>query len=618
MNDSKGTVPPGDARSREGAAGQGDRPDPTALPDPAELSRQMAELAGKSQRLVADFLSRQNGEGGIGMATPMAIGSAFFEMTARLISDPSPLVQAQLALWNDYVSLWQRTTQRFLGGAAEPVIEAASEDRRFRDKAWSDNALFDFIKQSYLLTARCFQGAVKNIAGLDERTARKVDFYTRQFVDAIAPSNFVMTNPEVLRATIESRGENLFNGLKNLLDDLERGKGQLAISMTDMAAFKIGENVGTTPGKVVYQNELIQLLQYAPTTKIVKRRPLLIIPPWINKFYILDLRPRNSFIRWAVEQGHTVFVISWVNPDERLAEKGFEDYMRQGPLAALDAMEQATGEREANVIGYCLGGTLLASTLAYMTAKRDRRVKSATYFVTMVDFAEAGELSVFIDEEQLHALEERMGKKGYLEARDMHTTFNMLRANDLIWSFVVNNYLLGKSPFPFDLLYWNADSTRMPAAMHSFYLRKMYQENLLVQPGGITLGGVPIDLGKIKTPAFLLSTREDHIAPWRSTYAATQIYSGPVKFVLSASGHIAGVVNPPGSKYGHWENDDNPASADEWLAGATQYPSSWWPIWEQWVAKYAGGEVPARQPGDGKLKPIEDAPGSYVKVRAED
>jgi polyhydroxyalkanoate synthase len=618
MNDSKGTVPPGDARSREGAAGQGDRPEPTVLPDPAELSRQMAELAEKSQRLVADFLSRQNGEGGIGMATPMAIGSAFFEMTARLMSDPSPLVQAQLALWNDYMSLWQRTTQRFLGGEADPVIDAASEDRRFRDKAWSDNALFDFIKQSYLLTARCVQGAVKNIAGLDERTARKVDFYTRQFVDAIAPSNFVMTNPEVLRATIESRGENLFNGLKNLLDDLERGKGRLAISMTDMTAFKIGENVATTRGKVIYQNELIQLLQYAPTTETVKRRPLLIIPPWINKFYILDLRPRNSFIRWAVEQGHTVFVISWVNPDERLAEKGFEDYMRQGPLAALDAMEQATGEREANVIGYCLGGTLLASTLAYMTAKRDRRVKSATYFVTMVDFAEAGELSVFIDEEQLHALEERMGKKGYLEARDMHTTFNMLRANDLIWSFVVNNYLLGKSPFPFDLLYWNADSTRMPAAMHSFYLRKMYQENLLVQPGGITLGGVPIDLGKIKTPAFLLSTREDHIAPWRSTYAATQIYPGPVKFVLSASGHIAGVVNPPGSKYGHWENEDNPPSADEWLAGATQYPSSWWPIWEQWVAKYAGGEVSARQPGDGKLKPIEDAPGSYVKVRAED
>jgi len=523
-----------------------------------------------------------------------------------------------MSFWSDYLILWQRTTQRMLGGEAEPVIEVPSEDRRFRDKAWSDNAVFDFIKQSYLLTARSIQSAVKNVEGLDDGAARKVDFYTRQFVDAIAPSNFVMTNPEVLRATIESRGENLLNGLKNLLGDLERGKGRLAISMTDMAAFKIGENVATTPGKVIYQNDLIQLLQYTPTTETVKRRPLLIMPPWINKYYILDLRPRNSFIRWAVEQGHTVFVISWVNPDARLAEKSFEDYLREGPLAALDAMEQATGEREANVIGYCLGGTLLASTLAYMTAKRDNRVKSATYFVTMVDFKEAGELSVFIDEEQLHALEERMEKKGYLEAREMHTTFNMLRANDLIWSFVVNNYLLGKSPFPFDLLYWNADSTRMPAAMHSFYLRKMYQQNLLAQPGGITLGGVPIDLRKIKTPSFLLSTREDHIAPWRSTYAATQIYSGPVKFVLSASGHIAGVVNPPGGKYGHWQNDSNPPASGAWLASATQYPDSWWPAWEQWVAQYSGGEVPARQPGDGKLAPIEDAPGSYVKVRAED
>jgi polyhydroxyalkanoate synthase len=327
--------------------------------------------------LVADFLTRQGGEergGGLGMADPMAIGAAFFEMTARLMSDPSRLVQAQVSLWNDYMRLWQNTTTRLLGGAAEPVVEPASEDRRFRDQAWSDNALFDFIKQSYLLTARSIQGAVKEVEGLDQRTARKVDFYTRQFVDALAPSNFVLTNPEVLRATFESRGENLLNGLKNLLDDLEHGKGQLHISMTDMAAFKIGENVAATPGKVVYQNDLIQLIQYAPTTETVKRRPLLIMPPWINKFYILDLRPRNSFIRWAVGQGHTVFVISWVNPDERLARKTFEDYMHEGPLAALNAIEQATGERGVNVIGYCLGGTLLASTLAYMAAKRDNRI----------------------------------------------------------------------------------------------------------------------------------------------------------------------------------------------------------------------------------------------------
>jgi polyhydroxyalkanoate synthase len=587
-------------------------------PDLPELSQQMTDIAEKSRHLVAEFLKRQSAENGMGMADPLSIGAAFFEMTARMMSDPSRLVQAQLSLWNDYMTLWQRTAQRFLGGSAEPIIEPPAGDRRFRDKAWTDNTLFDFIKQSYLLTARWLQGTVKQVDGIDERTARKVDFYTRQFVDAIAPSNFLLTNPEVLRATIESRGENLINGLKNLLDDLERGKGRLAIKMTDMAAFRIGENIAVTPGKVVFQNELLQLIQYEPATAMVKRRPLLIIPPWINKFYILDLRPANSFIRWAVGEGHTVFVVSWVNPDERLAAKTFADYMREGPLAALGAIEQATGEREANVIGYCLGGTLLASTLAYMAVKRDTRIKSATYFVAMVDFAEAGELSVFIDEEQLTALEARMNAKGYLEGRAMATTFNMLRANDLIWSFVVNNYLLGKSPFPFDLLYWNADSTRMPAAMHSFYLRNMYQENLLVRPGGITLNGVPIDLAKIKTPSFLLSTREDHIAPWRSTYAATQLYKGPVKFVLSASGHIAGVVNPPGSKYGHWENDENPPTPEEWLTTATAVSDSWWPVWERWISQYSGGEVPARRPGDGKLKPLEDAPGSYVKVRAED
>ena len=584
----------------------------------AEFAREMAEIADKSQHLVAEFLKRQTAEEGIGMASPLAIGAAFFEMTARMMSDPSRLIQAQLSLWNDYMTLWQRTAQRFLGGQAEPMIEPAQGDRRFRDAAWDNNTLFDYIKQSYLLTARWLQNTVREVEGIDERTARKVDFYTRQFVDALAPSNFLMTNPEALRATIESRGENLLNGLQNLLADLDRGKGRLAIRMTDTTAFRIGENIAVTPGKVVYQTDLMQLIQYAPTTDKVKRRPLLIIPPWINKFYILDLRPSNSFIRWAVGQGHTVFVISWVNPDERLAAKNFDDYMREGLLAALDAMAGATGESEANVIGYCLGGTLLACTLAYMAAKGDDRIKSATFFVTMVDFAEAGELSVFIDEEQLAALEERMNTKGYLEGRDMATTFNMLRANDLIWSFVVNNYLLGKAPFPFDLLYWNADSTRMPAAMHSFYLRNMYQENLLAKPGGISLDGVPIDLRKIKTPAFILSTREDHIAPWRSTYSATRLYKGPVKFVLSASGHIAGVVNPPGGKYGHWENDKNPPTPEEWLAGATQHQDSWWPLWERWIENYAGGEVPARQPGDGKLKPIEDAPGSYVEVRAED
>jgi polyhydroxyalkanoate synthase len=420
-----------------------------------------------------------------------------------------------------------------------------------------------------------------------------------------------------VRATLESGGENLVKGLQNLLGDLERGDGRLAIRMTDDKAFKIGTNIAVTPGKVVFQNDLMQLIQYTPTTESVARRPLLVIPPWINKFYILDLREKNSFIRWAVSQGHTVFVISWVNPDEELAGKSFEDYMREGTLAALDAIARQTGEPDCNVVGYCLGGTLLSCTLAHLSATgRAARVASATYLTTMIDFTEAGELGVFIDEEQLAALEERMNEKGFLEGADMATTFNMLRANDLIWSFVVNNYLLGKDPFPFDLLYWNSDSTRMPAAMHSFYLRSMYQENRLAT-GEIELLGTRIDLTRIRTPSFLLSTREDHIAPWKSTFAATHLYRGPVRFVLAASGHIAGVVNPPAAnKYSFWTNEKNARSPEAWLEGARQHDGSWWPEWQRWVGDFANGQVAARDPATGKLKPIEDAPGSYVATRA--
>ena len=443
-----------------------------------------------------------------------------------------------------------------------------------------------------------------------------MDFYSRQFVDAMSPTNFLLTNPEVLRKTAETGGENLIKGLNNLLTDLEAGKGNLRIKMTDTDAFKLGENIGVSPGKVIYQNKLMQLIQYSPASDTVLKRPLLIGPPWINKFYILDLRPKNSLVRWAVAQGHTVFMISWVNPDETLAETDFASYMRLGYLDALDAIERATGEREVNAIGYCLGGTLLAATLAYMAAKNDDRIKSATFFVTMMDFEEAGELGVFIDEEQLTALEEKMNKRGYLEGSEMATTFNMLRANDLIWSFVVNNYLLGNEPFPFDLLYWNSDSTRMPAAMHSFYLRRMYQENKLREPGGIELDGVKIDLRQIRTPAYFLSTREDHIAPWKSTYRSAHLLGGENRFVLAASGHIAGVVNPPeGGKYSHWINADLPSTADAWLDGATEIAGSWWPDWQRWVTAIDAAKAPARVPGDGKLTPIEDAPGSYVKVK---
>jgi len=591
-----------------------EKPDPGfKLPDPAELGRSMTDVAERSQRIVTDWLKRQGDAAP--SPDPLNIGSAFLEMTAKLMANPARLLQAQLGFWQDYMTLWQNTARRMVGAEADPVIDAPG-DRRFKDQSWKDNEVFDFIKQSYLLSARYVQDVVKDVYGLDAKTAQKVDFYSRQFVDAMSPSNFVLTNPEVLRKTAETGGENLIKGLNNLLGDLERGKGQLRIKMTDMDAFKLGDNIAVSPGKVIYQNALMQLIQYTPSTDKVLKRPLLIGPPWINKFYILDLRPKNSFVRWAVSQGHTVFVISWVNPDEKLAEAGFDDYMTLGYLAALDAIEQATGEREVNAIGYCLGGTLLASTLAYMAATGDDRIKTATFFVTMMDFAEAGELGVFIDEEQLQALEEKMNKRGYLEGSEMATTFNMLRANDLIWSFVVNNYLLGNDPFPFDLLYWNADSTRMPAVMHSFYLRKMYQENLLREPNGIALAGQPIDLRKIKVPSYFLSTREDHIAPWKSTYLGTHLLAGDNRFVLAASGHIAGVVNPPdGGKYSHWVNADLPDDPDAWFSGATEIAGSWWPDWQRWVTGFDKKKVPARQPGDGKLTPIEDAPGSYVAVR---
>ncbi len=586
--------------------------------DPEPIGQVLAEIADKSQKLMHVLAERRYAGNGADRSTdPLNLRPTLLELTARLMADPARLVQAQLALWQDYLRLWQSTGRRLLGQPAAPVAEPEQGDRRFRDPAWDDHALFDFIKQSYLLTARWLVGTVNQLDGLDAKSRQKIDFYTRQFVDAMAPSNFVATNPEVLRATLETGGENLLRGLNNLLDDLARGDGKLAIRMTDLDAFALGCNLALTPGKVVFQTDLMQLIQYAPTTAEVHARPLLIIPPWINKYYILDLQPKNSFIKYAVDQGFTVFVISWVNPGEELHQKTFEDYMVEGPLAALDAMAKATGETESTVIGYCLGGTLLAAMLAYLATKRDQRIQAATFFASLVDFEQPGELGVFIDEEQLAAMDRMMAERGYLDGRHMATTFNMLRANDLIWSFVVNNYLLGKEPFPFDLLYWNSDSTRMPYAMHSFYLRKFYQENQLVVPGGIRLAGVPIDLRRIRLPVYILSTREDHIAPWASTYRATQLYGGETTFVLAGSGHIAGVVNPPSvQKYGFWTHPELPPDPQAWLAAATHHPGSWWPHWQEWNARHSGALVPARQPGDGQLPALEDAPGSYARVRA--
>lgn len=605
-----------------------DQPEQNPGTDPAALSQAMARIAMRSQSLITDFLMRhadENTNGGNGKTNafdPLNVGAAFVELTARMMSDPASIARTQMQLWQDYVAIWQNTAQRMVAPETPALVEPERGDRRFRDAAWDETVLFDFIKQTYLLTARTIQDSVSQVEGLDDKTAQKLDFYTRQFVDALAPTNFATTNPEVLRATMESGGENLVRGLENLFDDLEAGEGRLKVRQTDEAAFKVGRDMAVTPGTVVYENELMQLIQYEPTTKKVATTPLLIIPPWINKYYILDLRPDNSFVRWCVSQGLTVFVISWVNPDAELAEKDFSHYLHEGPLEALSAIKKATGQSSAHVVGYCLGGTLLATTLAYLTAKgAANRVASATYLATMIDFSEAGELTVFIDEEQLTALERRMDDQGYLDGAEMANTFNMLRANDLIWSFVVSNYMLGKQPLPFDLLYWNSDSTRMPAAMHSFYLRKMYQQNKLVVPGGITIDDTPIDLRKIKTPSFLLSTRDDHIAPWQSTYAATRLYAGPVTFCVSASGHIAGVVNPPKEdkskeKYCYWTNPKISASPDNWLSSAERHDGSWWPAWREWLADTVPDDkqVAARQPGKG-LQQIEPAPGRYVLSR---
>jgi polyhydroxyalkanoate synthase len=495
------------------------------------------------------------------------------------------------------------------------VAEPARGDKRFQEPAWSEEPLLDLVKQWHLLAERHADALVSQVGGLDAHSTRKLAFYTRQIMHALAPTNTAL-NPKVRDAALKSGGLSLLQGLSKLLDDLERGKGRLALTMTDYDAFVPGENIAATPGHVVYQNELMQLLRYTPTTDKVHRRPLLIVPPWVNKYYILDMRPDNSFIRWAVGEGHTVFVISWINPDESLQHKAFEDYMLEGPLAALDAIGQQTGEKDVNAIGYCIGGTLLASTLAYMAAKRDRRIASATFFTCLLDFTDVGELSVFIDEPQIQLMEDHMRRKGYFDGSHMANAFNLLRENDLIWSFFVQNYLLGEDPRAFDLLYWNSDSTRMPTAMHSFYLRNMYQHNRLREPGGITLAGVPIDLRQIETPAYFLSTREDHIAPWTSTYAGAQLLGGPVRFVLGGSGHIAGVINPPAArKYMHWTSDELPADPEQWLGHATEHPGSWWPHWAEWVSQYSGGAVSARRPKARHVDPIEAAPGSYMKMR---
>jgi polyhydroxyalkanoate synthase len=531
------------------------------------------------------------------------------------VSDPQRAVEAQSRLWTGYIELWNSSLKRMMGEIAAPAVTAPPRDKRFADPDWNENQFFDFIKQLYLITSKWAEDMVLEAEELDEHTRHKAEFYVKQISNAISPSNFVLTNPELLRLTMESNGANLVKGMQHLAEDIKAGHGDVKIRQTDPTKFQLGVNLGVTPGKVIAENDVCQVIQYSPSTDQVLKRPLMIVPPWINKFYILDLTPEKSFIKWAVDQGHTVFVISWVNPDERQAEKSFEHYMKEGILNTLDVIKRATRQEEVNAIGYCVGGTLLAVTLAYMAARGDERIKTATFFTTQVDFTHAGDLKVFVDEEQIQVLEKRMAERGYLDGSKMASAFNMLRSNDLIWSYVVNNYLKGQEPFPFDLLYWNSDSTRMPAANHSFYLRNCYLENKLSK-GEMVIDNQKLDLSKVKIPIYNLATREDHIAPPRSVFVGSGCFGGPVEYVLSGSGHIAGVVNPPAKgKYQYWTNGKPQGSLEDWLATATETPGSWWPNWDAWIRKQDATLAKARKPGANRMKILGDAPGSYVARR---
>ena len=546
---------------------------------------------------------------------PLGMQVALNEVWSHLAQQPETLREAHATLWQRYADIWQRHTAYMLTGNTPE--EGPVRDKRFRDPEWRSNPAFSMLRESYLATASFITDLVEKAEGVDDATKRKAAFYIKQAVDAASPSNFLMTNPAALRALFSSKGESLVKGIDNLAEDLKRGKGMLAISQTDLDAFKVGENVATTPGKVVFRNRVFELLQYNPTTEKVHEVPLLIFPPWINKFYILDLQPKNSMIRWLLDQGHTVFLVSWVNPDEDMAEVTFEDYMREGVYAAVEAVTQAAKIDRMNTVGYCVGGTLLAATLAHMARKGDTRIQSATFFASQADFKAAGDLLVFSDETGIRFLEDKMDQHGgVLDAQTMADTFNSLRSNDLIWNYVVDNYYIGKHPPPFDLLYWNADQTRMPKALHLFYLRKFYRDNALSE-GKLSLLGEQLSLKDVHIPIFMQSSKEDHIAPAPSVYNSARAFGGPVEYIIAGSGHIAGVINHPSAKkYQYWTNPNLKGALEDWQAFSVEHPGSWWPHWDQWLRKISGDDVPARTPGDGDLEPLDDAPGTYVKVRS--
>jgi polyhydroxyalkanoate synthase len=622
---------------KAGAAGAGKASEPSGAPAGAggdsTLEHPVLRYMVQNPELFAQNLARVVEEGGKALAAylgPREAGQKKTELSDELsdvvktiaqvsefwLADPQRTVEAQTKLWSGYMSLWDQSMRRMMGEAATPAAEPDARDKRFRDPEWSANHFFDFLKQAYLITSRWAEDMVGGADSLDPHTRQKADFYVRQISNALSPSNFVVTNPELLRATLTSNGENLVRGMRMLAEDIREGKGELRMRQTDATKFEVGRNLALSPGKVIAENAIRQVIQYAPATETVRKRPILFVPPWINKFYILDLNPDKSLVRWLVGQGHTVFLISWVNPDETLAEKSFVDYMREGVLETLDVVCDVAKTDEVDAVGYCVGGTLLALTLAHLAKRGDARIATATFLTTQVDFTHAGDLKVFVDEEQLDVLERRMREKGFLEGSKMASAFNMLRSNDLIWPYVVSNYMMGKEPFPFDLLYWNSDCTRMPAANHSFYLRRFYHENAFTK-GEIEIDGTRLSLGDVKIPVYNLATREDHIAPAKSVFVGSGFFGGPVRYVVSGSGHIAGVCNPPSSgKYQYWSDGKPEGTFEAWLDNAEVTPGSWWPDWDRWLRSHDDTQVKARRVGNRKHKPIEDAPGRYVKMRA--
>ena len=586
--------------------------------DPEAFARNLARVMEQGGKALAAYLKpRESQDFGDTRAEEMVdVFKTLNQVAEFWLSDPQRAAAAQTSLAKSYMDLWAMTVKRMAGEMPEPVKAADPKDRRFNDPDWNSNPFFDALKQAYLLTTEWAERMVQEAEGIDEHTRRKAEFYVKQISNAVSPSNFVLTNPELFRETLGSSGENLVRGMQMLTEDIEAGKGDLRIRQSDASMFEVGRNLATTPGKVVFENDLIQVIQYTPVTEKVLAVPLVIVPPWINKFYVLDLTSEKSMIKWAVEQGITVFVISWVNPDAKLAMKSFSDYMNEGVLAALDTAEKVTGEKQAHICGYCVGGTMTAVSLAYLAATGQDRIASATFLATQVDFTHAGDLKVFVDEEQLDALERRMKQVGFLDSTKMAMAFNMLRSNDLVWPYIVNNYMRGKAPFPFDLLFWNSDSTRLPAANHSFYLRNCYLENKL-SAGEMVVDNVQLDLGKVKVPVYNLATREDHIAPPKSVFLGSSFFGGPVRFVLGGSGHIAGVVNPPEKKkYSFWTGGPADGEIDKWIDNAVEQKGSWWTDWLAWIKDIDRREVPARIPGEGPLPAIEDAPGRYVRVKA--